>query len=134
MTRVPDWPERMARYLTRYRKTPFAWGEHDCVLFAAGWIKEATGDDPLGELRGRWTDAMSAARLVRDLGGLAAAVTAVIGAPLASTTFAQRGDIALIEQEDARGLGIVVGTQVAVVTERGIGYVELSEAAAAWRI
>jgi hypothetical protein len=131
--RIHDWPERLMRFLAERRRVPFDWGQHDCVLFACSWIEEATGADPLGDLRGQWTDAASAVRLLRDLGGLRAAVESKMGEPI-PVLMAQRGDLALIEREDERGLGVVVGADVAVLTPAGIGFVALSEASAAWRV
>lgn len=131
--RVSDWPERLMTFLAERRRMPFEWASHDCCTFAADWVLDATGADPLGDLRGQWTDRASAVRLLRDLGGLRAAVESKMGEPI-PVGFAQRGDLALIERDDARGLGIVIGADVAVLTESGIGFVRLSEASAAWRV
>lgn len=132
--RVADWPERLAEFVAEHRSVAFEWGVTDCVLFAAAWIERATGADPLGDLRGQWTDMVSAVRLLRDLGGLRAAVESQLGEPLPAVLLAQRGDVALIEREDERGLGVVIGAEVAVLTEQGIGFVRLSEASVAWRV
>jgi hypothetical protein len=133
MTRFPEWPELLAEFVDRHRHQPFEWASNDCVLFASGWVQEATGEDPLGELRGAWTDMASAVRLLRDLGGLQAAITSKLGEPI-PVGLAQRGDLALIEREDERGVGIVIGADVAVLSESGVAFVKLNEAAAAWRV
>lgn len=90
--RLPDWPERFAAYIARHRGTPFAWGVHDCVLFAAGNVQAITGQWPLSM---QWPDAAAAARLLRRLGGLESAVDGVLPR-LSSPALAQRGDILLV--------------------------------------
>lgn len=59
MTRVEDWPERLAAFIEQRRKMPFAWGSNDCALFAADAVCAITGVD-LGEpFRGRYDDEAS---------------------------------------------------------------------------
>lgn len=61
----------LAEYITQHMHTPFKWGEHDCVLFAAGWVREATRFDHLSDLP-RWSNEREALRILRDHGGLEA--------------------------------------------------------------
>lgn len=91
--RLLDWPERFAAYIAQHRSTPFAWGAHDCVLFAAGDVQAITGQWPLSM---QWPDAAAAARLLRRLGGLESAVDGVLPR-LSSPALAQRGDILMVE-------------------------------------
>jgi hypothetical protein len=58
-------PEYIAANLER----PFAWGRHDCVLFASRWVTIATGVDYLANF-GVWTNERQAVRLIRSVGGL----------------------------------------------------------------
>ncbi len=53
MIRHADWPARLAAYIEAHRSAPFAWGVHDCVLFASGAIAAITGTDPAASFRGR---------------------------------------------------------------------------------
>lgn len=93
LRRLPDWPERLAGHIAQHRATPFAWGGHDCVRFAAGAVQATTGHWPLAL---QWPNAAAAARLLRQLGGLAAAVDGVLPR-LATPALAQRGDILLVQ-------------------------------------
>lgn len=99
ITRLPDWPERLAAYLQASAGQRFAWGSHDCVRFAAGAVLAVTGRDLLPA---QWHDRRSAARLLRTLGGLPAAVGAVLPA-LAGPQLAQRGDVLLVAAPVAGG-------------------------------
>lgn len=100
--------EALHAFVASHMRTPFAWGAHDCVTFAADAVMALTGEDPLKRFRGRWTSAQGAARLLERLGGLEKAVDAVLS-PVAPA-LAQRGDVAAWRDEDGRlQLAIVEG-------------------------
>jgi hypothetical protein len=61
----------LAEYITRHLRVPFFWGEHDCVLFALGWVRANTGIDHLSGYP-VWHAEKEARRIMRDLGGLEA--------------------------------------------------------------
>lgn len=92
MTRLPDWPARLAAYLEAQRVQPFAWGSNDCVLFAAGAVRAITGADLLPVQR--WQSVREASRLLVRLGGLRAALDARL--PAVPLAYAQRGDVLLV--------------------------------------
>src|SRR5690606_29994477 len=94
--RREDWPERLAAFVAARRRTPFAFGTHDCALFAADWIVECTGADPIAPLRGQWTDERSALRILQDNGGIEALACRYLGDPIAPL-LARRGDIVLVD-------------------------------------
>lgn len=95
-------------YLARHRATPFAWGQHDCCTFAAGWVQARTGLDPMAGLRG-YSSRLGAARAVRAVahGGRPAATlqTALLGrlGPCVQGNFAQAGDLVLVQQASRAG-------------------------------
>lgn len=99
ITRLPDWPERLAAYLLANAGRRFAWGAHDCVRFAAGAVQTITGRDLLPA---DWADRTGAARLLRALGGLPAAVGSVLP-ELPGPALAQRGDVLLVAAPVAGG-------------------------------
>lgn len=101
LQRLPDWPERLVAYLHQHRQVAFEWGPADCVRFAAGAVQATTGREVLPC---QWADKASAVRLLRQHGGLPAAVGEVLPA-LASPAWAQRGDVALV-QASARPGGL----------------------------
>ena len=132
MARREDWPARLARYVDAHRDTPFGWGSFDCVLFAAGWVREATGADPTAGLV--WTDERSAQRVIKSVGGLRAGVESRLGDPV-SAALAWRGDVVLHEMSRRPGLGVCVGAEVAAPSEDdGLMFVPMSAARMAWRV
>lgn len=137
MTRLPDWPERLARFVEARRSRPFRWGENDCALFAADWVREATGRDPAAAFRGRYATAAGAVRALKRYGAgdLIATWTALEGAPLESPRLAQRGDVVAVESGEGAALSICLDERIAVVTpDGGLGFLPLSAAVVAWRV
>jgi len=78
-----------------------------------------TGKDILEAYRGSVTDARTSARLLDDNGGLGKMVGDILSeVPI---SFAQRGDIVLMDSPDGRGvLGVCTGSDVAYVQAAGI--------------
>jgi hypothetical protein len=137
MTRLPGWRAALAAEIERHRRLPFAWGENDCVLFAADCVTAVTGEDPAAEIRGRYRTAIGARRLLKKLGDdLPVGITARFDSIHPSR--ARIGDLALTPSADASftegALGIVTGAVVTVVAPNGLGAVPLSSAIAAWRV
>lgn len=138
MVRMPDWPERLDVYLATNRGRPFAWGNHDCLLFAAGWVRVATGADPVPGVAGAYNSPEAALRTLWQHCGtvdLVAAVTVALGEPLGSPHLAQRGDVAAVPTPDGPSLGVVIGATVACVARPvGLAFVPLDRVLKAWRI
>ena len=95
MTRLPDWPARLSALVAQAHRLPFAWGVHDCCLWAADAVVAVTGVDPAQDLRGRYFDAIDAYRALRQIGGLLGAGQRT-GTRLAGPGFALDGDVALV--------------------------------------
>jgi hypothetical protein len=132
MSRREDWPERLAAHVEAGRDKVFRYGDHDCCTFAASWIREATGDDPLGDLRGAWTNEREALRLLAEE-SLRDRATAALGEEIAPA-LAQRGDIVLHDLGGREGLGICLGERFAAPIDLGITFVPMTHAVAAWRV
>lgn len=132
MVRYENWPARLTHYVDSHRETPFVWGEFDCVLFAAGWVREATGIDLIRDLS--WTDMRSALRVIENLGGLRVAVENRLGAPI-SAAIARRGDVILHDITERSGLGVCVGADFAAPSEAGgLMFIPMNSARMAWRV
>ncbi|KKI17501.1 DUF6950 family protein [Sphingomonas sp. Ag1] len=95
MHRYPDWDARLAAYLEPLRLRPFAWGKHDCCIFAAGAVEAMTGVDPMPEFRGRYTTAIGSARALRRFGRGDLAATLDGKFEPVPAALAQRGDIVM---------------------------------------
>lgn len=137
MQRYPDWQLRLDAWLRACRRRPFAWGECDCALFAAGGVQAMTGTDPAAAFRDRYRSGDEAARALRDAGhdSLAGAVAAVL--PEIAPARAMTGDVALVSGTPGDGpgdvLGIVTGDLICVMTPRGMGVIARTRALRAFR-
>jgi hypothetical protein len=59
----------LAGFLGAAAARGFAWGTHDCMLFAADWALALTGRDPAAAWRGTYSDEAGAVEIVRHAGG-----------------------------------------------------------------
>jgi hypothetical protein len=123
-------------FIERHRDTPFAWGVHDCVTFAIGWLELAREDlAPRDDLAPRLAYG-SAHEAARELGQqpLAEAVEAWGELPRIGVTFAQRGDLVLLDVGGRQTLGLCVGGDAAGPSTHGIEFAPMTAAVAAWRV
>ena len=139
LVRLPDWEARLAPVIAAAQAARFAWGEHDCCVFAADCVQALTGVDLLAPVRGRYRSAYTAARLVTAEGGLQAAVSRVLGAePHEDFAHARRGDLVAIEMPEAcafrHALGVVVGSSALVPLEIGLQRVAQGDWCRVWSV
>lgn len=139
MPRKSNWPAALSLFLQEKASTPFQWGENDCCLFTADWLAILTGEYPplAVKLRGTYTDALGAARILEDHGGverIAESFCAEKGWGEVSPRLAQRGDIAIVDADGHPALGVVIGAWVAHAVPGGVGKVPLRTARRAWRV
>lgn len=136
MKRLHDWPERLVAYIESHRATPFAYGPHDCVRFAAGAVHAVTGVDVLQSVQ--WSDLRTAVQLLRAHGGLAGAVDSVLPR-LQTPALAQRGDIVLLTRPGAAGTGcrwlaVCEGARAWSPTRFGLAAWDMTAASVAWEV
>lgn len=124
------------RLLDEERHRPFAWGVFDCAAFAAGAVWALTGENPMADLAERYADEASGRRLLRELGGLEAAVTARLGEPLANKLLARRGDVVLFDAgEQGISLGVCEGAWlVAKAVGGGTAIRPMRDAGLVWAV
>lgn len=115
----------LPEYITANLQKPFAWGSHDCVLFAVGWLNVSTGRDHLAEF-GSWGNAREAMRIVKRLGGLERAVDARL--TRINPHLAKDGDLALYK----RCLCLFSGAYIVGPSHDGLAYINRLEAECAW--
>lgn len=139
--RLQDWPTRFFRLIESRRDSPFKFGQVDCCLFACDGILAQTGLDPAAKMfRGKYRDALGAARLVRKHGGveaIAAKVCAAHGWPeLPTPRLAQRGDVVLLDVADAMqcALGVVIGVDALFPGPAGLVAQPLKACRRGWAI
>jgi hypothetical protein len=141
LTRVPDWETKLAQYVHANLRTPFAWGEFDCCLFACNCVQAVTGTDLAADFRGRYATLADAYRLIKDYAGGGVAELADKKAleyqlPEVPLNFASPGDVVLVNQITGDALGIVDtgGVDVLASGVSAIVRVPRSGWKKAWRI
>lgn len=115
--RVPGWEGRLAAYIEAAQTEPFAWGSHDCALWAATWVQICTGGDYVSDWRGKYKTEAGAARLMLKRGY--AGVEAIADDHLEEkpVRLAMRGDLVL---HPSGALGICHGLRSLFVTADGL--------------
>jgi hypothetical protein len=121
--RFPNWPDLLAGFIEARRSRPFQWGANDCCLFAADWVLKASGLDPAAPLRGTYSTAFGAAKVLRERGGVRGLIRAY-GEPLGmqpiGAVYAQRGDIVIADTGNGEALGVSLGDVAAFVARDGL--------------
>lgn len=131
--RLRDWQQRLAELMMQRRVALFQWGVHDCCLFAADAVLAVTGHDLAADLRGTYTSADEAARLLRRLGGVQGVAINRAG-PVVPVAMAQAGDIGLCVQDPARpALAVYGGTAWHAPAEFELATHPAHDIARAWR-
>lgn len=118
-------------HLADYRERDFVYGQSDCVIFVAGWIKLATGRDALDGAS--WTDLATGMDVLKTLGF--ADWCEAVGSVLEERPpmMAQLGDI--VAARGNLGLGICLGVRCAFLNpERGLTMLVITDCARAWSI
>lgn len=128
----------LAGYVAGWHRRPFEWRASNCAHFAAGWLIELTGRNPLRNLP-ETPSRMAARRLVLQMGGsLADACTRVLGRSPIAAAQAQLGDIVLlpVASHPASGALAVCGGRMsaALTQEAGVVWLPTASAVAAWRV
>ena len=139
--RLPDAAEALARLLAQRERAPFAWGVHDCCLWAADAVLAQVGVDPAADLRGRYASALQAQRVIAATGGsLEAVARAALGRPLRHPMLACAGDVGLVmgpvvgQAGDRAALAVCLGVWWALPAAHGLALQPLAAATAAWRV
>lgn len=134
MTRTPGWEMRFAETFEAWRRRPFAWGETDCLLWAAAAVQSIAGRDFAAPFAGRYQTALGARRK------LGCSVEAMLDrhAPRRPIGFARRGDLALIEDAGPfGGWAAVVGPEGRFAwapARDGLSPIPLAECSAVWGV
>jgi len=132
MRRV-DWVSRLWDTMNVWHSANFDYGHHDCCLFAARCIDAITGTDREKELLTQYHDERTAMRFIAKSGGIVPAISERLGEPVDGYC-ARRGDVCLVPTENGDGVGVCVGTTVAVAAETGLEFYPLSTTIKHWRI
>ena len=126
--RLHDWEHRLTQYVSRVAREGFAYGRHDCALFAAGGVEAVTGTDPAAAWRGRYTTLAEGLRLIRAAGFDDHVAAALHGFPAIPAARVMVADLAVVPAEEGLALGIVQGALIYVLRPGGLGLVPLGTA------
>lgn len=126
MSRYSDWQSRLLAYLGSVHQTPFEYGNMDCVLFVSGAVQAMSGAGFAEGGKGQYDTLIGGLRKLREAG-----YEDHFGAikdlyPQVHPAFANVGDIAVVKNGNEKGLGIVQGEMIYVMTEHGFGVVPRS--------
>jgi len=128
-----DWPEILNQCIAAARGKPFVWGQHDCCLWVANTVRAMTGTDHAKEFRGKYTSMRGAHKVLGKKG-----LSGSLDKKFSRINHPKRGDVVLIPTEiteqPLEGLGICLGTTIAMIGEAGLEFLPLSAAAAAWDV
>ena len=119
----------LQQYLDAYAGRTFEWGRDDCALFAARWVENKTGKNPLVG-QPKWYNLTDAARVIKSFGGMEKASLHVLGTPAKTC---KEGDVALL-QFPHNCMGIVGHGCVHVLTMAGMNTVSLGMAKYVWSV
>jgi hypothetical protein len=143
MTRLPDWPSRLERFLLEEKDRRFRYGAFDCALFCAGCIEAMTGVDIALPYRKRgYASRYEALDLAQDLAGersieaIAGRQAQHHGMPEVPVLKAQRGDMLLMKRPRDYSLGILGldGQHALIAVRVGWGPWPLNRVCRAWRV
>jgi hypothetical protein len=133
MTRLPTWQTQFALLCIERRARAFAWGHHDCCLWAADAVHALTGQDFAADLRGTYATAAEASRVLKKLGGVRGIATAALGASVAPA-FAAVGDVVLMQQDGRELLAVCNGLEALCACDAGLAPVGMEQALAVWKV
>ncbi|WP_223215734.1 DUF6950 family protein [Rhizobium herbae] len=138
LKRVPLWVGPFNDVLDDMRRKPFAWGDNDCgPAFAGRIVHVLTGVDFSAPYQGRYHDAVSAYRLMRDEGFDDLADLVATKVPeYAHPSEAHVGDIMTLPVDTPfrHALGVLNGERIFALTENGIGSVDRRIADRAFKV
>jgi hypothetical protein len=128
---------QLAAFLSAAASQGFAWGRHDCMLFAADWARALTGDDPAAAWRGSYDSQFGALAILTAEGGhiqIMAQGLKPHGWRRVATEDTEPGDIVLanpLPHQVAAGVAVARDC-IALLTRRGL-VVGPVPVIAAWR-
>lgn len=146
LKRVQHWATRAYHsFLVDRARRPFAWGVHDCALFAADGIEVITGMDIAADFRGKYSDEAGAMEAIKAISGgetiadAAAWCAAKHGlAELKHPRCAQRGDLVIYRdaktEQLVSGLVHLNGRHIVAAGPAGLLRIPITEVLRAWHV
>lgn len=119
LTRLPNWPTLLSRFIESRVDMPFAWGPNDCCSFSIYAIESFTGTlvFPIS-----WDSEETAYAAIEAAGGIEEKCTEMFGPPSLNPRTIRRGDIALCLRDNMQSIAICTGPHVCVPTIERLGF------------
>jgi len=131
--RVEGWESKLAAYINDAFHKDFVWGQHDCALWCAEWVRQATGEDFLSDWVGLYDSEESAFALMKSRGFNLPADIADAHLERIDPRMAKRGDLLL--HPERHTLGICVGMHgVFLASPSGTIVSKTTNCPLAWRV
>jgi hypothetical protein len=130
----------LAQFLRDAAGRPFVWGQFDCGLWLADWVRLSRGlsFDPAEHFRGRYSDGRSALRALGHSGLGSTVADIAARCCLETTSDPMRGDIGLVRLVGERATGAIAGAGGWWLFDNGRGIcrapVAMLDVPAAWRV
>lgn len=125
----------LGRYLARNQTKTFQPGQHDCALFAAGWVGLVTGSDPSAGFKGKYSSIKDGMALLQKQGfDSHVAVAEALLQEMPGWMAALTGDLAVIDDNDSLCFGIVGDGKIHVLHPlKGLSILALDSAKRVFR-
>jgi uncharacterized protein YfaT (DUF1175 family) len=128
-----DWTKRLFDVVAAHKHATFAWGKHDCCLFAARCVDAMCETNYEAALKKKYKGQRSAAKYIASFGSIEAAVKSWLGNSQ-KAAFTQRGDVVLFDNEGQQALGICLGREIISTGETGLVSVSMDKAICSWAV
>lgn len=126
--------DELSTFLKAAAGRSFRWGQWDCLQWLGFWIEARRGVNPAASWVGTYATTRQAHRIVRDAGGMAAHMDAVLTpASIFRTDEPRRGDIALVRAPEGELGAIVTGEFTACIGPGGLRFRKVP-ILTAWRV
>ena len=133
-----DWELAVEAVIAEARRSEFVWGRNDGATFGARILQAVMGYDALQDFLGSYADRLAGYRILARYGGYRKAVTkrlAAYGIDEINPLLAHRGDLALVSGNGiGEALGVVMGSRIILLAQRGVIDLPRSAALTAWRL
>lgn len=134
LKRVEGWDINLVTVTNAMSSRPHIWGDNDCAIFAANAIEAMTGADLMAKIRGRYSTAIGAARVIKNDGfeSLADYVSSLL--PEISLHDAKRGDLIMCDGPQGEFLAIKERRYAIGPGVLGVEAVRKSQFRKAWKV
>ncbi|MEL6754937.1 MAG: hypothetical protein AAFP81_00765 [Pseudomonadota bacterium] len=132
--RRSDWQQKLSQEAIRLQNTPYEFGEHDCILFAANCVLAMTGRDLADDIRGRYKTEIGAARIIKNEGFSSLGDMIADRLPEIELREVGRGDVVLCDGPYGEFAAMVVGKTCVSPGRNGMIHIPVSQAKRGYRV